>query len=80
MKCRDYKAFKHDCLKCDLKTNMPCGKSFDYNIPKKYINVERTDHIRTSWNECPTCGKSIGYYPNDNEFRCPKCNQKILWK
>ncbi|WP_423243353.1 hypothetical protein [Clostridium rectalis] len=36
--------------------------------------------MRTSWNECPTCGNSIGYYPKDNEFRCSKCNQRILWK
>ena len=80
MKCREYEAYSVLCQKCDLKEDIPCSKKFDFNIPKKYIRVERTDHMRVSWNECPTCGNSIGYQPKDNEFRCPKCNQKISWE
>ena len=80
MKCREYKIYSVLCQDCDIKSKISCAKKFDFDTPKKYIRVERTDHIHCSWNECPTCGNSIGLYPKDNEFRCPKCNQRILWK
>lgn len=80
MKCREYKAYMSDCLKCDLKTNIPCGKTFDYETPQKYVYVKRTDHMQVSWNECPTCSNSIGFHPLNKEFKCSKCNQKILWE
>lgn len=80
MKCREYKAYSVLCQQCDLKTNIPCSKEFNYDKPTKYINVKRNDMMSCSWNECPTCGNSIGYYPKDKEFRCSKCNQRILWE
>lgn len=52
----------------------------DKNLPAKFMRVERTDHMNVSWNECPNCRKSIGYWPKEEDFRCPKCEQRILWK
>ena len=49
-------------------------------IPTKFIRIERNDHFKTSWNECPNCKTSIGYHPDKKDFRCPKCGQRISWK
>lgn len=80
MKCREYKTYSVLCQLCDIKSNIQCSKKFDFNTPKKYVRVERKDHMKVSWNECPTCGNSIGYYPENKDFKCSKCNQEILWK
>lgn len=80
MKCREYDKFSVLCQQCDIKHKISCSKKFDYDEPTKYVQVERKNMMSCSWNECPTCGNSIGYKPKDTEFRCPKCNQKILWK
>lgn len=80
MKCREYKSYSVLCQQCDIKSEISCNKKIDLNKPLKYIRVERVDHMRVSWNECPTCGNSIGYSPKDKDFRCPKCNQAILWE
>lgn len=50
------------------------------DIPKKYISVKRRDSMHFSWNECPSCNKSIGYHPEVTDYRCERCNQRILWK
>lgn len=80
MKCREYNSYSVLCLQCDIQEKIPCCKTFEFDMPMKYVNVERTDHMAVSWNECPICGKSIGYHPKDEDFRCPKCTQRILWK
>ena len=80
MKCREYETYNVLCQQCDIQNKVSCCKKFDFDKPKKYIGVERRDHMNVSWNECPTCGNSIGYQPKDIEFRCGKCNQRILWE
>lgn len=80
MKCRDYKTYSVLCLKCDFPKNIECSKEINLDEPLKYIQVKRNDHYQFSWNECPTCGNSIGYNPLDTNFRCSKCSQKISWK
>ena len=80
MKCRDYKVFWSTCDNCDIRIKALCRKVINFEIPEKFIVVERKDHLKTSWNECPTCGNSVGYRPDEKNFRCPKCTQRILWK
>lgn len=80
MKCREYNVYSVLCQGCDITDNIKCCKKFDLDTPVKYIRVERKDNIRTSWNECPICGNSIGYHPKNNEFRCSECNQRISWE
>lgn len=79
MKCKEYATFSPLCQQCDIHDTVPCCNEFDFNIPKKYVRVERTDHMKTSWNECPTCGNPIGYHPKEEDFKCKKCGQKIAW-
>ena len=55
-----------------------CNKKFDFDAPKKFVRIERRD-CNISWNECPTCGYPIGYRPTLTDFRCKRCNQRILW-
>lgn len=79
VKCREYDACRKSCLQCDMLADKKCDKEFNPEIPQKYISVERTDHIRVGWNECPACGCSIGYRPEIKDFRCPRCGQRIVW-
>lgn len=79
IKCKNYNACKNSCLECDLLSNKKCDLEFYPEISKKFIRVERRDCIM-NWNECPTCGHSIGYRPDIKDFRCGQCGQKILWK
>lgn len=79
MKCRDYKEYSVLCLNCEFPLNVKCCKEFDFETPKKYVIVKRNDMTKFTWNECPTCGTSIGYHPKDTDFRCVKCGQRILW-
>lgn len=80
MKCKEYMMYSVLCQSCDIRNDIKCCKKFDFNTPLEFVKVKRTDMgANFSWNECPTCGKSIGYHPIDNEFRCPKCEQRILW-
>ena len=79
MKCREYKAYSVLCQACDITENIPCCKKFDINKPQKFVRVERNDHMKVSWNECPTCGNSVGYHPKEKDYKCSKCNQRILW-
>ena len=78
IKCREYNACKKSCLECDLILNKKCNKKFDFDAPKKFVRIERRD-CNISWNECPTCGYPIGYRPTLTDFRCKRCNQRILW-
>jgi len=80
VKCREHHACKSACLKCDINSNIGCDKVFELDKPTKFIEVKREDHMNTSWNECPTCGISVGYRPKEKGFRCTKCNQLIAWK
>lgn len=79
IKCREYNACKNSCLECDLLFNKKCDLEFAPNIPKKFVEVVRRD-CHLSWNECPSCGCSIGYRPDIKNFRCKRCRQIILWK
>lgn len=79
LKCSEYKSYSILCLSCDIKSDIKCSKEFDFDKPLKYKVAERNDMMNCSWNECPTCKQSIGYHPKVEDFRCPKCNQKILW-
>lgn len=79
LKCSEYKEYNVLCLSCDIKGEIKCCKEIDFEKPLKYKLVERKDSLNCSWNECPTCGQSIGYQPKATDFRCPKCSQKILW-
>lgn len=80
MRCIDYNAFSCLCSGCDFPNNIKCCKEVDFNKPLKYKIVESKDMMNCSFNICPTCGESIGYHPENDTFRCPKCTQKILWK
>ena len=79
IKCNDYTACKSSCRQCDILSNKMCDKDFDFNVPKKYYTVGGRDR-QLAINVCPTCGASIGYRPDDIEFRCYRCGQRILWK
>ena len=80
MKCINYNACYENCLKCDFPTKIKCNTEFDFDKPIKYKLMGRRDIMSYNWNICPTCGNSIGYYPKNNEFRCPRCTQRISWK
>lgn len=79
LKCAEYKAYNSNCLNCDIKVNIKCNKEFDFNKPLKYVVIERHDMMNCSWNECPTCRQTLGYFPKIKDYKCPKCGQKILW-
>lgn len=79
IKCSGYDRFSAMCLACDIKSNIICCKEFDFDKPLKYVTVKRNDMVNCSWNECPTCTKTIGYFPKEENFRCPRCNQRISW-
>lgn len=79
LKCREYNACKRSCIECDLISNKKCDIEVNLETPKKYINVKRRD-CGVSWNECPTCGFTIGYRPDLKDYRCKCCRQKISWK
>lgn len=79
LKCRDYNACRLNCLRCDLHGDRGCNKSFFFDVPIKPVEVQRGDHIRSSWHACPTCGSAIGYHPKDKNYRCVLCNQRIEW-
>ena len=55
-------------------------KMTDKDIPKKYVVIQSRDSLKFSLNECPTCRRSIGYRPKEKDFRCPNCEQRILWE
>lgn len=76
-KCRDYNPCLEACLSCDITTDRKCGKRINLDRPKKYIHMGPLD--KSIWNECPTCGASVGYHPKDKGFRCKCCNQLIAW-
>lgn len=78
-KCREYNACRNCCLECNLLLNKKCNKEFDLDVPEKFISVERKDHFNIGWNECPTCGNSIGYEPLVHDYRCSRCGQRIEW-
>lgn len=80
IKCREYNACRNSCLECDLLFNKKCDKEFELDTPKKFVRIERKDHINVSWNECPTCRCSIGYRPDLKDYKCKRCGQRILWK
>lgn len=79
LKCSDYEAYSVLCLSCDIKSDIKCCKEFDFDKPLKYKTIKRNDMASFSWNECPTCRQTIGYYPKNHNFRCSKCSQRILW-
>ncbi len=79
MICRKAQRFSGLCMQCDIYNNIKCGLEFDFDKPEKWIRVERADCMNISWNECPTCGESIGFRPKEENFRCPKCSQRIKW-
>lgn len=79
IKCRKYNACKDSCLACDLLSDKKCNLEFNPEIPKRFVRIEPRD-CNFSWNECPSCGCSIGYRPDIKNFRCKRCKQRILWK
>ena len=79
LKCSEYKAYNIHCSSCDIKNNIKCDKKFNFDKPLKYKNINRNDMMKCSWNECPTCRQSIGYHPTIEDFKCPRCGQRILW-
>lgn len=79
VKCKKYNSCSTLCLACDIVSNQQCAIRFDFDTPKKYAPVQRRDHFNVGWNECPTCGNSIGYHPEVKDFRCSRCRQRILW-
>ena len=80
IKCREYNACKNSCLGFDLLLDKKCNKEFNFDIPKKFVKIQRKDHINISWNECPRCRCSIGYRPDLKDYKCERCGQKILWE
>ena len=79
VKCKKYNACFNSCLECDLLSDKKCDLEFSPDLPKMFVRVERRD-CNLSWNECPSCGYSIGYKPDIKNFRCKRCGQIILWK
>lgn len=79
VKCKKYNACFRSCLECDLVSDKKCDLEFSPEIPKMFVRVERRD-CNLNWNECPSCGNSIGYRPDIKNFRCKRCGQIILWK
>lgn len=80
MKCKDYNEYSVLCLSCAFPADIKCSKEFDFETPLKYIEVQSRDSAKFSFNECPTCRKSIGYHPLDKDYRCSFCNQRISWE
>lgn len=79
IKCRKYNACKDSCLECDLLSNKKCDLEFSPEIPKRFLQIDRSD-CNLSWNECTSCGCSIGYRQDIKDFKCKRCGQRILWE
>lgn len=80
IKCRDFNACKNSCEECDIIFNKRCDKEFNFEIPERFVRIERRDHIQISWNECPVCRNRIGYKPEVKDYRCERCGKRIMWK
>lgn len=79
IKCKDFNACNRACRDCDVVSNRGCEKEFNFEIPKKFVRIERTDHVSVSWNECPVCRNHVGFRPDVKDYRCVKCGQRIAW-
>lgn len=79
IKCRNFDLSTERCIQCDLLYDKKCDRKFDFDSPRKYARVERRD-CNVCWNECPTCGWTIGFCPEIKNFRCDRCGQVISWK
>lgn len=80
LKCTSYNAFSKNCNNCDISIKPRCGRSIDFDEPQPFVAMKRCGLFNAFWHECPTCGAPIGYYPDDNNYKCAQCNQRISQK